>query len=408
MGKNIWIINEYAGSIVHGMAYRHYYLAKELNKKGYDTTVITGTYSHFLNKYPNLEKKEKYKEERVNGVNYLWVKVMKYDKSFDKKRVLKWFQFVYKLFFISKHISNKPDYIICSTTAPFAILSSLYLARKHKVKLVFEVRDIWPLTLVEVGGYKKRHPFIALMGFFEKFALKKADVLVSNLQNYSSHIKNLGINRKADWISNGVDLTEMEGHSSLNEEIKNRIPKNKFIVGYTGKFGVSNALNYLIEAAELLKDNENILFVFVGDGQEKEFLKKQAHNLNNILFIKFIKKEQVQSMLSLFDICYIGLNKERIFTYGVSPHKLYDYMYSGKPILYAIDSGESNIVEEANCGIVATPEDSKSISEAIKNLYDMNQKDRSVLGANGKEYVINNFSYSKLAEKYIRILNKKV
>lgn len=407
MGKNIWIINEYAGSILHGMTYRHYYLAKELIAKGYDTTIITASYSHFLNKFPELDENQKYKEERVNGVNYLWVKVMKYQKSFDKKRVLKWFQFVYKLFFISKHISNKPDYIVCSTTAPFAIISSIYLARKHKAKLAFEVRDIWPLTLVEVGGYKKTHPFIALMGIFEKFALKKADILVSNLQNYSSHIKNLGIDRKAHWVSNGVDLTEMQGQNSLSEELKNKIPKNKFVVGYTGKFGVSNALNYLVEAAELLKNNDNIVFVFVGDGQEKESLKKQATDLKNVLFIDFIQKEQVQSMLSLFDVCYIGLNKEKIFTYGVSPHKLYDYMYSEKPILYAIDSGESNIVEQANCGVVVPPENPKEISKAIDLLYNMQQSDRNKLGANGKEYVINNFSYSKLAEKYIRILNKE-
>ncbi|MDX8553628.1 glycosyltransferase family 4 protein [Tenacibaculum sp. 1B UA] len=405
MEKHIWIINEYAGSIENGMTYRHYYLAKELINKGYNTTIITGSYSHFLKKYPKLDKREKYKEERINGVNYLWVKVMKYNESFDKKRILKWFQFVYKLFFVSKYISNKPSYIICSPTAPFSILSSLFLARKHKAKLIFEVRDIWPLTLIELGGYKKQHPFIVFMSYFEKLALKKADILVSNLQNYSSHIKNLGLNRKVHWVSNGVDLTEMDKHKPLSNELLNKIPKNKFIVGYTGKLGVSNALDDFIEAARLLKNNENIIFVLVGKGQEKE--KLQEANLRNVLFIDFIKKNQIQSMLSLFDICYIGYRKEKLYEYGVSPNKIFDYMLSGKPIIFGVESGGLNIIEKANCGKVILPENAKAIVKAILSLYNMGENERNELGNNGKNYVVNNFTYGKLADKYINIINEK-
>ena len=95
MTKNIWVINEYAGSPEYGMTFRHYYLAKEFVKKGNSVTIITASYSHFLKKYPKMDNKT-YQTEDIDGITYLWIKALKYAKSFDKRRVLKWFQFVAK------------------------------------------------------------------------------------------------------------------------------------------------------------------------------------------------------------------------------------------------------------------------------------------------------------------------
>jgi glycosyltransferase involved in cell wall biosynthesis len=156
MNKNILIINEYAGSPSYGMTFRHYYLAKEFIKKNYNTTIVSASYSHFLKKYPDIKNKN-YLKENVDGVPFLWVKVMKYSKSFDKKRALKWLDFTAKLFFIDKYIDKKPDVIICSTTELFAIIPAYYLAKKYKAKLVFEVRDIWPLTLIKIGGFSEKN-----------------------------------------------------------------------------------------------------------------------------------------------------------------------------------------------------------------------------------------------------------
>lgn len=402
MSKNILIINEYAGSPSYGMTFRHYYLAKEFNKKGYETTIISASYSHFLKKIPEMNGKT-FKDEKVDGVNFIWIKVMKYTKSFDKKRALKWFEFTLKLFFIDKSLKTKPDVIICSTTELFAILPAYYLSKKYKAKLVFEVRDIWPLTLVKIGNFSEKNIFIRIMSWLEKFSLKKSDIIVSNLSNYTKHIKSLGINRSAAWVSNGVDLDEIKNIEELPLYLKELIPKNKFIVGYTGKLGVSNAIVYLLEAAKILKENKDIFFVIVGDGQEKENLKNISKNLNNVIFIDSIKKKQIQSMLSLFNICYIGLQKEELFKFGISPNKLYDYMYSGKPILQSIDI-DNDIVQESNCGLCVESENSYAISEGIIKLFNMSEEERKQLGNNGKEYVLNNFTYDKLSDKFISIL----
>lgn len=401
--KHIWIINEYAGSPEYGMTFRHYYLAKEFVAQGMPTTIISASYSHFLKKYPNMNHLN-YQKENIDGIDYLWLKVLKYSKSFDKRRVLKWFQFCYRLPYIPKYIDQKPDVIICSPSAPFAILPSYFLAKRFKAKLIFEVRDIWPLTLVEIGHFSKMHPFIRFMGWFERFALNKSDVLVSNLQNYSNHIQDIGINRTAHWVSNGIDLDSMKINTPVDVSVAKQIPKNKFIVGYTGKLGVSNAVIHLIDAAQILKDHDDIIFVIVGDGQEKEFLQDYAKESKNIIFIDSIDKAQIQSMLSFFDVCFLGLEKENIFKYGTSPNKLFDYMYSGKPVLHSIETPK-DIVSLCNCGVTVEPEDPQAIVNGIFELFRLSQSDRMQLGQNGKKYVLEEFTYKHLANKYIAIMN---
>jgi len=397
MSKNIWIINEYAGSPYHGMEFRHYYIGKELVKLDNSVTIISSSYSHLFKTQPINYK------ENIDGVDYLWLKTLNYGNSHSKKRVLKWFIFSSKILSLPFRL-KKPDVIVVSPMAPFPILPAWILSKIYSAKLIYEVKDIWPLSIIELGGYSPKHPFIRCMSWFEKFALKKSDIIVSNLQNYGEHIKNdIGLNRDFEWISNGVDLDELANIKPLSKSIIDKIPKDKFIVGYTGTIGVANALDSLLEASIILKDYKNIIFVIVGDGQEKSKL-IDKYSSDNILFINSIEKKEVQSMLKLFDVCYIGLKKENLFKYGVSPNKLFDYMYSAKPILYAIDSGSNNIVKIANCGTEAKAEDSIDIAKVVLELY--NRDDREELGNNAKEYVLNHFTYQKLAYRFNNLITK--
>ncbi len=398
--KNIWIINEYAGSPYHGMEFRHYYLAKELAKLGDKVTIISSSYSHL---FKNLPKE---KRENIDGVDYLWLRTFDYGESHDKRRVLKWFLFMFKVFFLPFSL-KKPDVIIVSPMAPFPILPAWILAKIYKAKLIYEVKDIWPLSLIELGGFSPTHPFIRFMYWFEKFALKKSDVIVSNLQNYGEHMRHdVGVQRDFTWISNGVDLDELKNIESLDSNIKKKIPQDKFIVGYTGTVGVANALDSFCEAAKILQNKKDILFVIVGDGQEKENLLLEYGKLENLLFIETIPKQQVQSMLSLFDVCFIGLKKENLFQYGVSPNKLYDYMYSAKPVLYAIDSGVNNIVKTAECGITVEAENPKDIADGITQFDTMDVLIMEVLGKNGKNYILKHATYDKLAHRYQQLMEK--
>ena len=405
MAKTIWIINDYAGSPYHGMEFRNYYFAKEWVKRGYEVYIITASYMHLFKNLPKINGN--YTFEKIDGINYVWVKVPSYGESTNKKRILKWFVFTAKLFFLPFYKMKKPDVVIASPMAPFLTIPAYKIAKKYNAKFIYEVKDIWPLSIIELGNISPNNPLIKMMSWCEKFAVKKADYIVSSLQNYGEHLKqNLNINRDFIWINNGVDIEEMKKIEPLSNEIKNKIPTDKFIIGYTGTVGIANALDSFLEAATILKDKEDILFIIVGDGKEKNNLMKKYGNLKNVIFIESIKKQQVQSMLNLFDLCYIGLKKENLFKYGVSPNKLFDYMYSEKPILYAINSGKNNIVDLAKCGVSVEAENPQAIAEGIIKLYNMDEKTRKKLGENGKKYVLENFTYEKLSKKYEELFHE--
>jgi glycosyltransferase involved in cell wall biosynthesis len=393
MSKHIWIINEYAGSLYHGMEFRHYNIAKELVSMGYRVTIISSSYSHLFKKLPENGK------QNIDGVDYLWIKTLNYGNSHDKKRVLKWFIFAFKILFLPFVLKEKPNIIIYSPMAPFAILSVLFLSKLNKAKLIYEVKDIWPLSLIELGKISPNNLFIKFMGFFEKIAIKKSDRVVSSLMHYNKHLINLNINKDFVWINNGIDL-RVSNKSIEPFKIDNKF-KDKFIIGYLGTIGVANALDCFLDSANMVYDIEDILFLIVGDGKEKNRLVKK-YNKNNIIFLDSVPKNQVQSVLLSFDICYLGWNKSRLYEFGISANKLFDYMYSKKPILHSF-SGDGDIVKIANCGISVEAMSVDSITEAIVEFYQMEKTKRDLLGANGYKYVVDNFSYEKLSNDYRRL-----
>ena len=397
MSKNIWFINEYAGSPYYGMEFRHYYIGKELVKVGYEVAIVSSSYSHLFKKTPKKRK------ENIDGINYLWIKTFNYGTAHNKKRILKWFIFMLKIFLLP-FILKKPDFIVVSPMAPFPILPAWVLSKILGAKLIYEVKDIWPLSLVELGGINPKNPLIYIMSLCERFAIKKSDVIVSTLKNYGEHLtKDLLINKEFVWINNGIYLDEMKNKEPLSKNIEDKIPKNKFIVGYTGTIGTSNDMETLCKAAKLLKNREDILFVIVGNGKDKQNLLDTYSNLDNIVFIEPIKKAQVQSMLDRFDICYIGWKKDKLYNYGISPNKIFDYMYSAKPILHAY-SGKGDIIEIANAGLTVEAENPNQIAEGVLNFYNMPIENRVNLGKNAKSYILEHFTYEKLARKYKEIL----
>lgn len=403
--KNIWIINEYAGSPYHGMEFRHYYLAKEFIKQGYNVTIISATCSHLFKKYP--PSGQWFNFELIDGIQYLWIKVPKYTHSKSFKRVLKWFCFSFSLFFLPVKKLKKAHYIILSPMATLPVYPAYRLAQKTKAKFIFEVKDIWPLSVVELGGYSPNHPFIKMLKYFEKFALKRADAIVSVLANYKDYLKEQKIKKEVYYIPNGVDIEELNKTENLDKEIASKIPKDKFIVGYAGTIGKANAMEYFVDAAKILKNKKKIVFVIVGDGDEKNHLMEQSKDLENVLFFNSIPKRQVHSLLKHFNLSYIGLKKCHLFYYGVSPNKIFDYMLAAQPILMAIQT-KNSIVEQAQCGICINELKPENIANAILKFYEMDKKDLSQLGQNGKEFVLKHHTFQVLAEKYIHCFYKLI
>lgn len=405
--KTFWLINQYSSTPETAMGGRHYYLAQELAKKGHQVYLIAGRYSHLL-RNPKKFEEQYLVEEIIPNFSFVWVNLPEYQEAHSKQRVLNWFKFSWLLRNMKNVIPEKPDLILYSSPSLIGYLGAKYLANKFKALFIFEVRDIWPLTLMELGGHSQNHPFIRFMQWIEDRAYKKADYVFSNLYNAVEHMQSRGLDpNKFHWIPNGVSLEEVSQKQPLSPEIVAQLPQNKFIIGYTGTIGVANAIDDLIEAARLLSNNSHLHFVLVGSGKEKEGLMQrvQSLGLQNITFIDAIPKKQIQSMLEQFDICYIGWQKNSLYRFGIAPNKLPEYLYAGKPIIHAF-SGKGDVVQQAQAGITIEAEDPEAIVEAVEQLYALTVEQRQQLGVSGKQFVLQNLEYAMIAEKLENIVFK--
>lgn len=401
---NIWIINETTGSRIHGMVFRPYYLAKEFVKKGYGVVIFSGSFSHVYSNPPKVDGNTR--KETIDGIEYCWIKTPKYSRSQSLGRILNAFVYVLKMFLINKKEFGKPDVVIVTSPTPFSIINGYYYKKKFNARLIFEVRDIWPLTLIEIGSISKKHPFVVFTQFFENFSYKVSDRVVSVLPNSKNHMISHGMKEdKFVHIPNGIDIEEICNAKDIDPEVKNRIPENKFIVMYAGKIGISNALEYLLLAAGKLRNNDQIHIVIAGDGSEKQrFIKlKEEEKLENVTFIDPVKKEQVPSLLSFADVFYIGWHKNNLYKYGISANKLFDYMYAGKPVIHSVQIESNDSVKESASGISVEPENPDAIANAVLKLYNMSENDRMEIGRKGKEHILLNHTYEKLSDSYIKI-----
>lgn len=407
---NILLINHYAGSQEMGMEFRPYYLAKEWLKNGHQVTIISASYSHLRTK--NKKIISPYKIEIIDGIKYVWIKTTEYNGN-GFARLKNTFDFSVNLYKFAKKYDQlfKPDVIIASSPHPFIIFGAKKMSNYRNVKLIFEVRDLWPLSMVELHNISTSHPFIQFMQYTENYAYRKSDSIISLLPYAKGYIENHGANPGTiDYIPNAINIGEWENSKDeIPKEHKEKIMslKNKgyFLVGYAGTHGVANALLPLVEAGIHLKD-EKVAFIFVGEGDQKDFLRKKASENEKIIFLPKINKNSIPNFLSLIDCVYIGWKKTKLYEYGVSPNKLMDYMMAGKPIIHSIDAG-NDLVSDYQCGLSVTAEDSKSIASAIIELKNKDPQELLKMGLRGKEAVIKNHEYSIIASKFLSVMERE-
>ncbi len=407
---NILLINHYAGSPSMGMEYRPYYMGREWTSMGHNVTIILANNSH-LRKY-NPKMPDKLSEQKIDGINYLWVKTPEYEGN-GLGRVRNMFAFIRRIYSESKFIAEKykPDVVIASSTYP----SDNYVARKianlSGAKYIYEVHDLWPLSPMELGGMDKFHPFILAMQHGETFAYRNADAVVSMLPMTKDYMVSKGLSpTKWYYIPNGFVKSEWENPKPLNDGIAKTIEKirNNFdlLVGYTGTIGLANALYSLVNAGERL-GNKSVAIVIVGKGPEKDNLLSliDEKQLNNVFLFEPVDKKEIPDLLKRFDILYIGLQYQPLFRFGISPNKMIDYMMAGKPVIQAIKAG-NNMVEDAGCGASIEPENPEKLAEAIMMFKEMNHWELQQMGENGRNYVVANHDYKVLSKRFEEIILK--
>ena len=405
---NILLINHYAGSDYHGMEFRPFYMAREWKKKGHNVTILGADFSHLRKNNPVIEKD--FQEEVIDGITYVWVKTPKYQGN-GVGRIKNISTFMWKLRMNYKMVADKykPDAVIASSTYPLDIYPAHRIAKRCNAKLCFEIHDLWPLSPMEIGGFSEKNPAIIVLQRAEDFAFKNSDVIVSILPDADKHIKERGFSTdKFVYVPNGILTGEkkeapMESTIQRLQELKEQ---GYFLVGYTGNHSPANVLDTMIDAAKKTTD-EKVKYVLVGKGNVKNELIEyaKANNVTNVEFLDPVLKDNMDNVLQLLDIGYIGLKKQNLFNYGVSPNKLFDYMMAARPVIYAVEAS-NDPVSDCNCGISVPAENPDAVVDAVMKIKSLSEEEKIKMGQNGKDYVLTNHMYEGLADKFLNALKK--
>lgn len=403
MSKNIWYISKYiAPAYAAKVTARGFLILTSMVKMGHHCTLITSDSNHLINapvfKGPRMQ-------EEVDGVTVHWLKTWKYKSARSFGRMLSWLDFEWQLFKMPKKALAKPDVIIVSSLSLLTILNGLWLRRKYGCKLVFEVRDIWPMVLVASGGIGHNNPFVILLSWLEKLAYRKADKVVGTMPNLSEHIyKVTGEKIEAACIPQGVDDGLLSDPAPLPDEyIDSFFPKDKFIVCHAGSIGADNALETFFSCARAMQDRQDIHFLIVGDGYLKKQFQKENADLKNLTFAPRVEKKQVQSVLRLVDVVYFAVNASPIWVYGQSLNKVIDYMLSAKPVL-ASYTGHPSMINEAGCGFFVPAENVSALKLEVERLAEMSKEDLRMMGQRGREWILTNRRFEHLAAQYSDVI----
>jgi len=397
--KKVWYISKYALNSNQGGPSRQYLFSKYFSKKGFETCLISSN----SNGFNYLKFNGDYKLFETLNFKHFILKGSQINLGFNFKRIWSWFLFEYRMLkFLKKKDISKNDIVIVSSLSILTFLSGIYLKRKYKMRLLVEVRDIWPLTLVEFKNLSKYNPIVIFLSIIEKLAYKYADVIVGTMGNLGEHLKSVypGSENKFHYIPMGLDHSIFENYEFNTIEEKN----NDFIVGYAGTIGLVNKVDLILEAAELLKDNKIIKFVILGNGVLKDFYVNKFSHLSNVEFLPKVNKNKVGQFLDKCDILLHPVEDKKIYQFGVSPNKWIDYMFSAKPVIVSYN-GFKNIINEANCGEFIDTDNPKLLVDTIVKYSYKSKDELRQIGQNGKKYLEENLTYDILSDKYIRLFN---
>lgn len=400
----IWIVNHYADP-PDGMATRSIDLARRFVEEGHPTTIFSSNFNHY--RFAPIERLGLFRFWRtvdVDRVRIVWIKTSPYRLN-DWRRVVNMASFSVLVLLAGLTQRPRPDVVIGVSVHPVAALAAYYLARLKRARFFFEVTDMWPQTLIDLGRLKPNSLRARWLRSLEHFLFRKAERIVMLLPHTGPYMESIGIPLdKVVWIPNGVELSRYK--DLLPYEGAARPP---FRIVFMGGFVESNAIDNILEAARVLHERgrRDIEFMLVGRGTDREQVIRKAKELglDNVRFPDPVPKSKIGTIMSEADAFIYALHDLPLYRYGVSLNKLTDYLAGGRPIIF---SGRSayDPVAEIGAGYSLPPDDAVAVADAIEKLFSLTPRERIEMGKKGREYVTEFHNIPKLAARLLAALER--
>lgn len=350
-------------------ASRTYEHAREWVKAGHSITVITCAPNFPEGKVFQGYKNAWYQTEYIEGIKVVRVKTYITANSRFVKRTLDYMSFMI-MGIVAGIFQRRPDMIVGTSPQFFTVVGAWLLSVFKRCPFIFELRDLWPASIVTVGAMKEGRA-IRFLEKVEMFLYRRASVIIPVTNAFKEELISRGVSKnKIKTVINGVDRScykPMAKDSKL--EIKYKI-KDKFVVGYLGTHGMAHALDKVIEAAILLREQKDIVFLFAGGGARREELLKQVerNSLTNVVMLPSQPKELMPKIWSLCDVSLVPLKNASVFS-TVIPSKIFECMGMGIPMIMSVPEGEATaILGKTKTGIVIPPENPIVLAETVLTL----------------------------------------
>jgi glycosyltransferase involved in cell wall biosynthesis len=405
-GLAIWYVSKYVAPPGSGSAGgRGYLLMRELAKLGHRVAIVTSDSNHLITP-PKFIKP--YLFNRSDGLIVCWVRTLKYSAVKSVRRIASWVHFEWRLLWLPSSELPKPDVVVVSSLSLLTLLNGFIWRWRYKCRLIFEVRDIWPLTLTEEGGFKSWNPLVVGLGSLERLGYRYSDSIVGTMPNLGEHVQSvLGYSRQVFFIPMGLDQEALAAPNELPADyVEDYFPPDKFLVAHVGSIGATNALDIFFQCAEVLRDHPSVHFLVVGEGSLREAYRNKYKHLTNLTLAPRVPQAMVQAVLARCDLLYFSVHVSKVWKFGQSLNKVIDYMLAGKPIV-ASYTGYPSMVNEANCGSYVPAGDLSALRDEILRYADMPSEERERIGSRGREWLLKNRQYSKLAQDYLAIMKNE-
>ena len=400
----ILFLTQYCPPEVGAPQNRIFEFAKKLKEFGHEVTILTA-----LPNYPRGEIFEEYRGkkvvlEEIEGIKIVRTSIYATKSKSFTKRLRNYLSFTFSSVLQgAKHI-EKQDFIITESPPLFLGWSGYVLSKLKGAKFVFNISDLWPESAIKLGVLHNKL-FIKMSVWLEEFCYRKASAVTCQTEGIVDDIVNRGFDKnKVHLITNGVD-TKLFKKENRDESFRREIGiENKFALCYAGIHGLAQGLQVIINAAEIVKDEEEIQFVFVGDGPEKQDLINMVKEkgLKNVTFLPLQPKTNMPKIVASMDAAIIPLKRLDIFK-GALPSKMFETLASEVPIILPVQGEAEKLIKNAQAGIVVEPENSKEIAEAVLKLYN-DMELRNKLGENARKYVMEHYARETITRKLEKIL----
>ena len=391
--KHILVISQY----FYPEQFRINDICTEWIKRGYKVTVITGIPNYPQGKYYNGYNLTHKRNEKWNGINIVRIPLIPRGNN-SIGMICNYFSFVLSGFIWNLFTDIEADYVFNFEVSPMTqALVGVWYAKKRKIPCYLYVQDLWPENIEIVTGI--RCPLILKpISKMVNYIYSKCTHIFATSPSFVEEIQNRcdKKNKVSYWPQYAEDF-----YKPMEREIIPEIPNDSsFKIIFTGNIGQAQGLDVLPKTAKLLKE-ENIKFIIVGDGRNREnFLKQLQRDCIEHMFVMIEKQpaERIPKLLACCDAAFISFMDNKLFTKTI-PAKLQSYMACGMPIIASAAGETEQIINKAKCGVCGQIGNAEQLYEKIMIISKKNKDDLEKMKNNSFDFYQKNYCKKDLMDE---------